>query len=393
MQVCKLMRYELKKAVGSRFFAVAFLMLFVVNSLFWCGNFGGFGVARKIAEYEEGAYSIIDNMTPEEFADFQAVMTDKYGEDAFSPFLDAPEEMMRRPGYFGDICSDWDIVRLYVHTQMNSDNNEEILDRVLNAAKGFGREALLAGDNYEIRRNLNIIRLYSVPRARLSRLIGGWNDFLFGIHTMLLVVLLVLQCSAGSFTKEKEQQTLLLLHTARYGKGKTLAAKFLASAVCAAGFTLVFQGGSLLTIYLNFGLVGVGQTVAGIQELRLCPFAVTVGQYVLLTLVCQVFAAVVLSVLLTAVSALSKSSVLSYGVCMVLTGACVWLLFDPPRSEWLAGPLALARPERYFESYYTVGFFGYPVLWAAVQAVLWVILGAVCIVAAGRVYHRKRRSL
>lgn len=393
MQVCKLMCYELKKAVGSRFFTVAFLVLFAVNSLFWCGNFAGFGVARKIAEYEEGAYSIIDSMTPEEFAEFQTAMTDKYGEDVFSPFLDAPEEMMQRPGYFGDVCSDWDIVRLYVHMQMNSVNNEEIFARVLNAAKGFGREALLEENNYEIRRNLNVIRLYSVPRARLSRLVSGWNDFLFGTHTMLLVFLLILQCSAGSFTKEKEQQTLLLLHTAKNGKGKTLAAKFLASAVCAVGFTLVFQGGSLLTIYLNYGLVGFSQTVAGIQELRLCPFAITVGQYVLLTLVCQMFAAVVLSVLMTAVSAFSKSSVLSYGVCMVLTGVCVWLLFDPPRSEWLAGPLALARPERYFESYYTAGFSGYPVLWAAVQAVLWTGLGAVCILLAGSVYHRKRRRL
>lgn len=393
MQVWKLTRFELKKAVGSRFFAAAFLVLFTVNCLFWCGNFGGFGVSRKIAEYEEGAYAILDGMTPEEFADFQESMISKYGEDTFSPYLDAPEEMMQRPGYFGDVCSDWDLVRLHVHMKMNTDNNEEAFARVLNAAKGFGREALLAGDDYEVRQNLNIIRLYSVPRAGLTRLVGGWNTFLFGNHTMLLVFLLILQCSAGSFTKEKEQQTFLLLHTAKNGKGKTLAAKFLASAVCAAGFTLLFQGGSLLTIYLNYGLVGVGQTVAGIQELRLCPFALTVGQYVLLALACQVFAAVVLSVLLTAVSALSRSSVLSYGACMVLTGACVWRLFDPPRSEWFAGPLALARPERYFASYYTADFFSYPLLWAAAQVILWCVLGAVLILLAGLVYHRKRRRL
>lgn len=393
MQVWRLAWFELKKAVGNRFFAAAFLVLFAVNSLFWCDSFEGFGIARKIAEYEEGAYAILDGMTQEEFAEFEEVMVSRYGEDVFSPYLDAPEEMMQRPGYYGDVCSDWDLVRLHVHMKMHTENNEKAYGWVLKAAKGFGREALLAGNNYEIRRNLDIIRLYSVPRARLTRLVDGWNDFLFGTHTMLLVFLLVLQCSAGSFTREKEQQTILLLHTARNGKGKTLAAKFLASALCAACLTLVFQAGSLFTVYLNYGLVGADQTVAAIQELELCPFAITVGQYVLLALACQVFSAMVLSVLLTAVSALSRSSVISYGVCMVLGGACVWLSSAPPRSEWLAGPLALARPERYFTSYYTANLFGYPVLWAVVQVVLWLVLGAACILPAGKLYHRKRRRL
>lgn len=52
----------------------------------------------------------------------------------------------------------------------------------------------------------------------------------------------------------------------------------------------------------------------------------TVWQYALLALACQVFAAVVLSILLSTVSALSKSSVISYAVGALLLGG-TFLLF------------------------------------------------------------------
>ncbi len=55
-------------------------------------------------------------------------------------------------------------------------------------------------------------------------------------------------------------------------------------------------------------------------------------------------------------------------------------MYIPPKTEWLAGPLALSSPLKYFDSYDTANLFGFPVLWAVVQAVLWCALSGVCVV-------------
>ena len=69
------------------------------------------------------------------------------------------------------------------------------------------------------------------------------------------------------------------------------------------GLTILFQVASLGAILFRGGLLGFNQPVAALEQLRLFPYTVTVGQYVFLTLACQVFAAVVLSILLTTISA------------------------------------------------------------------------------------------
>ena len=159
------------------------------------------------------------------------------------------------------------------------------------------------------------------------------------------------------------------------------------------GLTILFQVASLGAILFRGGLLGFNQPVAALEQLRLFPYAVTVGQYVFLTLACQVFAAVVLSILLTTISALSRSSVISYAVGAIVLGGCLLLVYIPPKTEWLAGPLALSSPLKYFDSYDTANLFGFPVLWAVVQAVLWCALSGVCVWLAQKVYHRKRRVL
>ena len=161
----------------------------------------------------------------------------------------------------------------------------------------------------------------------------------------------------------------------------------------AVGLTILFQVASLGAILFRGGLLGFNQPVAALEQLRLFPYAVTVGQYVFLTLACQVFAAVVLSILLTTISALSRSSVISYAVGAIVLGGCLLLVYIPPKTEWLAGPLALSSPLKYFDSYDTANLFGFPVLWAVVQAVLWCALSGVCVWLAQKVYHRKRRVL
>lgn len=393
MQLWRLTGFELKKAMGNRFFMITFALLLLVNILIWGGNWKNFGFFRGQVEETGEICRELDAMAQEEQEAFEIALTEKYGEGVFSLFFPPTEEFLSGPGYFGERFSDFKIVNTYVTLQETKETIRTSYENVLKAAKQFGREALRAGDDYGVRRNLNIIRLYSVPPAELHSLVESWDDFLFGRHTMLLVLLVILPCCAGTFTREKNLQTWLLLHTSKNGKGKTLVAKFLAAGIIAAGTTILFQGVSLLMVYFNYGLLGMSESVSGIEELMLFPFLFNVGQYVLLALGCQIFAAVTISVILCAVSALSNSNIVSSAVGVLLLGCSVLLTFYPPDIEWFAGPLALIRPERYFASYYTVNLFGYPVMGVLVQTVLWCVAGTVCIVVSAKVYHRKRRKI
>lgn len=415
-----LIRFELKKMLGGRFFPIALGLLLAVNILLNCGipNYllvreavvSGTALGsetpetftywsytagnRQITAGKAERYGALSRLTAEEEAAFVAAMEEKYGEDAFVPFRpDWPEEALQPSGYFEGL-PDSVVITAYRDLLDMDQQIEEARADVIPAAQRFGREALEDGDNYGIRRNLDIIRLYSEPQARAAADVVGWNTFLLETpSTMLLVCLLLLLACAGSVSGENDRRTWLLLHTARYGKGRTLAAKYIAGAVTAVGLTVLFQLAALGAVWFYGGLLGAAGPVTAIVELRLFPYVMTVWQYALLALACQAFAAVALSVLLTTVSALSPTGVVSYAAGTVLLGGCLLLAYFPPRAELLSGPLALSVPLRYFDTYYTADLFGFPVLWALVQAALWCLLGVGCVVLAHRTYHRKRGAV
>lgn len=412
-----LTRFELKKMLGGKFFLIALCLMLLVNILLNCGIqehmewleaveegialetaeesisfWGDMAGRRKVTAAIGNNYAFFENLTPEERAAFETAMMDKYGADVFD-MLNPTDEMMMTPGYFGEERNDFGALIDYAGLKLNNQTIRETQDRVIQAAQDFGREALEKGDNYGVRRNLQIIRTYSQPRPEVTNVVRGWNDFLFDQTPMLLVFLLLLLACAGSVSGENDRQTWLLLHTAKNGKGKTLAAKYLAGAITAAALTLLFQLALLGAVWFRGGLLGLNQPAALLDELKMLPYPLTVGQYVLVNLVCQIFAAVALSVLLTTVSALSKSSVISYAAGAVLLGVCLLPVYFPPRVEWISGPLSLSVPLKYFDSYYTANLFGFPALWVVVQAVLWSILGAGCVLLAHKVYHRKRGAV
>ena len=405
----KLVRYELKKQLSGSFFVILLILLLVVNVLLNCGireyrdnakqyeiNVGqeypyGFWEARKNERigfgYTQRNYDILNT----DMEGFAAAMIEKYGEGVFDPFGMPPEEANQRPGYFGDEWSDASLIWAYSSLLTENEDLTRSLHKAVEAAKAYGREALEDGDNYGIRRNIDIIELYTVPRGQITGLIRGWDDVLFGTHTMLFVFLMILLACGGSFCSEREKQTVLLLHTSKYGKGMTMVAKYLSGAVIAAGLTVIFQLCTVGAVWFKEALVGLDQPAAAMEQTTMLSWPMTVWQYALVHLGCQILAAVLLSVIINSISALSKTSILSY-VVGVLSLALL-LLMQSAKNEWIMGPLSLADPVRYFDTYCTANIFGFPVLWVIVQTLLWAVIGAACVYAAHRRFHRKGETV
>ena len=409
----KLVRYELKKQLSGSFFVILLVLLLAVNVLLNCGireyrdnakqfemDVGqeypyGFWEARKMErsgfEYSRKQYAALNS----DLDGFAAAMVEKYGDDVFEVAMDfsgqLPEEAYKRPGYFGDEWSNDSLIWTYASLMTENEDLSSLLHKAVEAAKAYGREALDEGDNYGIRRNIDIIELYTVPRGRITSPVRGWGDVLFGTHTMLFVFLMILLACGGSFCAEREKQTVLLLHTSKYGKGMTMVAKYLSGAIIAAGLTAIFQLCTIGAVWFKEGFMGLDQPAAAMEQTTMLSWPMTVWQYALVHMVSQILAAVLLSVIVSSISALSKTSIMSY-VVGVLSLALL-LLMQSGKNEWIMGPLSLADPVRYFDTYCTANIFGFPVLWVIVQTLLWAVIGAACVYAAHRRFHRKGETV
>lgn len=407
--VGKLIRFELKKQLSDPFFVIALCLLIVINILLTCGireytdekkdyeESSGQEFPWDFWEYRggfmDGILSSVKNtrecyaMITAEGEDFAAAIAKKYGQEVLDINGAQSEEMYKTPGYFGENWNDATMVTAYQNVQTWNKELDVALRKVVAAAKDYGREALEDKDNYGIRRNKDIIKLYTVPRGEITSPIKGWVTFLFDSPTMLFVFLLVLLACGGSFSRERERQTVFLLHTSKNGKGRTLAAKYLSGVLVAAGLTVLLQTVTLASVWFKEGLLGLNQPAAAMAQLTLLSWPMSVGGYVVVHLVCQILTAALLSVLINTISALSKTSVISYVAGVLVLG--LLLVAQSAKTQLLMGPLSLADPVRYFDTYCTANLFGFPVLWVILQSTLWLVFCALCVYTAHRVFHRK----
>lgn len=330
----KLCWYELKKLVKRPFLLAALGVLLAAALLLSCGlreyyaaenelralgvepgSQGSFweftALGRRSAELAAPRYAVIGGLSEQEEADFVQAMEEQYGPDVLTGGADTAlsptPEMTAVPGYFPQY-SDWDAILTYQDLLGRNQRLEEQLQRVLRAGEDFLAEAEEEGDAYGVRRNQDILALYAQPRGEITGPVQGWDIWLFDQYGMTLVFLWVLLAAAGSVAWERDRGTWTLLHTAAKGKGHTLGAKWAVNAVLAVAVTLLVRGAQLGAVWFQAGLSGAGQPAASLEELALCPYPMTVGQFALLTLCLQGLAAVLLATLFTALSAVSRSS-------------------------------------------------------------------------------------
>ena len=414
-----LIRYECKKSVGNRFFLIV-LCLFLLVQMVWIGalqewleyqdyleqlSLHGMEPAKKmtvvellaesrmVTEQIRKEHGIIGQLSPEEQSMFVSAMEQKYGENVFDPMeMITTEEMFAASGYFSGFQ---DYVMIETYNQLHDWNLaiDSARQQVVDSASALAEQAAADGDNYALRRNQNIIRLYREPLSNITSGVYGWNTYLADNNISFLAAFLVLPACSGSVSAEHDHETWMMLHTAKNGKRKTLAAKYLSGALIAMAIVLLLHLASLCAVVYRSGFLGADQPVQALEQLSLCPYSLTVWQFSLLRLLCQMAGAALLSLLLTTISAFSKSGIISYAAGAVLLGVFLTLEFFLPQKGWLVGPMTLFYPQKYFDSYYTANLLEYPVPWVVVHTVLWISISLVLSYLADLIYHRKRERL
>ncbi|MCH5352636.1 MAG: ABC transporter permease subunit [Acutalibacter sp.] len=407
--------FELKKAVRSRFFLLVFCVAILVNFLTQCGiaEYQGYLYAMRSVgdeapthietffEYVGGERNVtrimsevsasIEFMSEEEHAEAVAALKEKYGETVLSDYTFLESDAIRQvPGVLANLSDYEYLTNIEMLEKINSSANQKI-SNVLKSAESFRQEAELEKDIYGVRKNESIEQLYSIPRQAITTYIRYGGDLFFESPAMLLVFLLLLLTASRSVAGEHDRRTWLLLHTAKYGKGKTLLAKYISGWLIGMVLTVILQVFSILAYYFKGGTLGFDQPVTAIEQLILCPYSIQVWQYFLLSICCQIFTAMLFSTILTSVSAFSRPSFISCGIGALLLGLFLLPVYFPPRTEWLAGPLVLSSPLRFFERYYDANIFGFSVPWVVVLALVWSIFAVAMAIVTTKVYHRKDR--
>lgn len=382
----RLICFELKKIVANRFFLIAICTVSLLCFMLQCG-------VQEYQDYLRGVEAARQNGEPAEaISFFEYVSIDRkaaqLSKKSFDEIAAMSDEELQEA-----ISSNEEYrfsVEMLEHLNRTAD---EKLDAVLQSAELFRKEAEAEGYVFGVRRNEEILRLYSIPRKSITAHIPYGGDTLINSPAMLLVFLLILLTAAPSVAGEHDRRTWLLLHTAREGKLKTLLAKYISEWFIGGGLTLAMQAVSLLAVYFKGGRLGAGQPVTAIGELTLCPYPLAVWQYAIISLACQIFTSVLLSTILTSISAFSKNELTAYVSGALVLGVCFLLLNFSVNDDWLAGPLALAEPWKYLNRYHVCDLFGMPVPWYTVHAVVWALCAAVLVLVTGRVYCRKRRAV
>lgn len=396
----KLVLYELKKSLKDRFVKVAAVVLLVISAVpFWLlGDYAdamrqnkAAGVqAISLPAYVRNVHDagkerteksrIFTGLTALEREAFEDRMREKYGEDVFTSEFFIPQEgMTELPGVLGEKVSDLDAVYMVRDLMRENKEIQGDLESVIKSAKALGRDAVRNEDDYAVRRNLEIIELYSVKRKEARGIVLGWDRFLFSRQSAVCAFLLILLVSAGSFAREKDEGIRNFLMTTRNGRGRTAFAKCAACGITGGAAAFLCWLASLAGTGLTVGLCGHEESVCRLAELRYCPWPLTIGEYALIMLLCQMMAGAFVAILLAALSAVMPGGAESYAAGVLLLGVFLRLLYALPRREYLAGPASLADPRRFFASYYVANIFGYPVPWLLLQALL---MTAACILFA-----------
>lgn len=411
----RLVYFELIKAVKSKFFLAVFCLAALVSFLLQCGIqeyqdyvrgmretnpalpvetfFEYVGEERSVTHFQQEQTEAYNALTAEEHADAVDALKEKYGEDVLTSYIFMDSEEIRRAPGCVDGMSDYEYLFMRETLARVNEAYEEKLNSVLRSAGDLLEEAEADGDIYGVRRNENILRLYSMPRKKITAILRHTGDTLFGTPSMLFVLLLILLTAAVSVAGEYDRRTWLLLHTAKEGKGKTLSAKYLSGWIIGVVLTVAFQVVSMAAVCFKGGIAAADQPVTALDELALCPWPMQVWQYALAALACKIYTAMILSTILTTVSAFCKNGVAAYAAGSLILGGCLCLGIFPTKAELLAGPLTLMEPLRYFDRYHVCNLFSVPVPWIIVHAVIWTLAAAMLMMIGNMAYCRKRRMV
>lgn len=401
-----MLTFELKKLLGNKFLIIFFSVLFLINA----------GLSLYEANMAKASAEQMEPDKKREILD----MFDRYRDDPegflqneYQPILDYKQEWERKRNEYMKYATEQGIpseemnlayywedydqskidayYNLYIYFNRATESGKAYYDNVtdlLNASHRAKGELVMLGkteDSYDYGYQQDIIDIYTVNRELPldPTYPSGWEAYFSYTGGNLCVLLFLLVLISGLLLDEKKSGTLSLIHTTKRGYIPLILTK-LTALLTAVVLTVVIYSGTSLAI---FGLVQGGYSplsdfVQVFESYHYCPYLITVGEYLGLSLLIKVLMLTATGMLLLLLSRLIGSHIMTYAVSVVYVGIHFALssleYVNPNHPVRLLNLFTAMDTSVGFGRYYSVNLFGTGVPYMTCLTALW---GAVLVIA------------
>lgn len=419
-----MIRYEIKKLLGNKFIPIFFVIMFALNLLlsYYAAPLSR-GELNLHSELDAETQAIVDEMyaryeaNPETFMEEFSSCRAYYLISVEKSSLVAEknmEAMMRGeegnytiqdvwPEYNEEIRA---MVDLYFNTyryfyRVSGYVTEEypaLLDQVIDNAKLFQEEYLAYGmsaDSYEYRYQSDVIDVYSVNKNLPIRFEDrkGWDMYFTYTDGNICMLLFVLVLIPGLLLDEKKNGTFPILRATKQGRLALIVTKYVTLLLVSAASVLLFSGATWVIFGLESGGYSSLSNFAQIFEVNVyCPYIVTVGEYLGLTLLIKILTLFAVGSLLMTVSLLVRNHALSYLAGLIFGGANFAVHFtdflDTDHPLRLLNIFTVMDTEVCFTRYHAINMFGRCLPYLSAIFLFFGLLLACTAVATGLLYCR-----
>ena len=213
----------------------------------------------------------------------------------------------------------------------------------------------------------------------------------------VLFILLVLAFLCPLFTQETEHQMIPLLMTARHGARRLFRRKMLTAflSVLVLSFLYTITGALSLWLYAKLPLSALAAPVRSLINLHYCPFALSIGGYLLFLSFCRALAVLPAVALIFLLSVFPLHHLAVLGITSAASGSLIALSGVSEYAHWVfkqLGLFELLTTEQYFTTYETVNVLGVPVFRITLAILFTVLFAATIIAYAAALALRPERS-
>ena len=396
----RLIGFELRKALQNRFFwilAIAMLGITVLNV--WKPWNGLPLEAHRAFRIADGQNLVFFRNVLDLSAEDHAALFEMGRNNVFGGNIVSPEEQVK-PGIFTETWqTDYYMSRTYFSRQTRYDKAMQLREGIVQTAQRHGAKAAADGDAYQMRRNYEIIQIFSEkPVQAWLPMRGAEEYFADGLYDILALILAA-GLASTCFSNEHETGAIQLVLAGRNGRRKTAAAKVLASMAAAVAISCLFSCAAFICYEIKSGILwAFPAPLIMLEGYHSAPFNGTIGQYTAIFIAFKAFGAMTLAGIVCMISALSRSNLKAYIAAAVYLGASFAYGILVRRPGWpealhLPNITLWLHPYDYFAKYNAANLWQFPVGWWLVHIAFAVILLCAAAVVTISAHAHKRGRL
>jgi hypothetical protein len=221
------------------------------------------------------------------------------------------------------------------------------------------------GNAYEVKNNHKILNVYGERSISEFYNTEGYEYFFRYNFSSLMIILLLLLGLSSVFSREKASSMHIILSTCKYGRGKTVLAKLIASMLYTTIISLCFFVLDFICFLHIFKLIGHNLPIYAIESFEFTPFNYKMWQFVIFFDVVKLLTFITIAGIIIFFSSVFEESILPFiisaGTIIFCLSCNDFLSNNAQNMISLINPVSLLTDRTVFMKYTVVNICGQPV--------------------------------